>query len=156
METKTDPFKSAARRWRPLAAVWLGLASLVVQAQTVVFPDPNMQLAVQHELDAMGVTSVPVTEAKMLLLTNLPAANSDITNTKGLEYASDLEVLFLNGNPIADFSGITNLTTLTTLDIGQTPVTNIDFLSNLTNIQSISLFGNGRSAILRRFWRCPN
>src|SRR5665213_1720519 len=105
MKTKTAALCQKNARFMTLfCALWIGVGSRAVEAQTVTFADANLQLAVER---ALGLTSGPVTKAQMLQLTNLPAANDDIQSTAGLETASNLTSLFLNGNPIGNYSGIT-------------------------------------------------
>lgn len=142
-------------------AFWLLSGVPAVQAQPVTFPDTQLQAAVVQQLQAQGVYSgLPVTQAQMLLLTNLPAANFGIQDTAGLQFATNLTALFLNGNPITSYDGITNLTLLTNLDIGLdngvNPVTNVNFLANLTNLQGISLYGDSGVSNFAPFLQMPN
>ena len=128
-----------------LPALWLLSGIPAVQAQPVAFTDPQMKSAVVQQLQAQGVFSgLPVTQAQMLLLTNLPAANFGIQDTAGLQYASNLTALFLNGNPVTNYDGITNLTLLTELDINNvTPsLTNMAFVSGMWRLQHLEISGN--------------
>ena len=123
----------------------------------VNFSDSNLQSAV---LSALGKTNGPLTTVDMLGLTNL-TAGSAVTNLSGLEYAINMESLFLySGNPaglsplsgllhlrslsveggyIANLTGLSSLTALTNLDLYSSPFTNASGLAALTNLMFLDL-----------------
>jgi len=101
------------------AALWLGVHA--GGAQTVHFPDPNLEAAITNNLYPLPA---PYTPAQLQALTNLYAGDYNIRDTTGLEYATNLAYLVLNGDPVTNFSGITSLTNLTELDLWYSSLTN--------------------------------
>jgi len=73
----------------------------------VHFHDPNLKAAVEAQL---GVTNP--TAADMLLLTGLYADNKGICDLTVLEYATNLDKLWLDANKISDISPLAGLTNL--------------------------------------------
>ena len=76
-------------------------------AQTVDIPDPNLRDAVRDALNLPG--DAPITQADMRRLTKLEPRFREIggiTDLSGLEFATNLQHLDLNTNPIWDFTPI--------------------------------------------------
>ena len=66
---------------------------LTATAQVVSIPDPNLRAAIEEALGkASGAT---ITTADMAKLTKLEAANSNISDLTGLEFATNLKSLWL-------------------------------------------------------------
>ncbi len=84
-----------------------------VRAQFVNFPDPNLEEAITNNLYPLPA---PYTPAQLQALTNLYAGDYNIQDTEGLEYASNLTYVALNGDPVTNFAGIAGLTNLTEID----------------------------------------
>lgn len=89
-----------------ILALVLGMVSSA-SADEVVFNDPNLKAAVEAQL---GVTNP--TAADMLLLTGLYADNKGICDLTVLEYATNLDKLWLDANKISDISPLAGLTNL--------------------------------------------
>ena len=117
-------------------------------------PDATLRQAVLTTLDLPA--GVPLTKDKMLLLESLDSVNhldtnASIVDITGLEYAKNLRYLNLGGNNnhIQDLRPLSNLTHLTGLHIWHTtlkgPVTDLDLhpLTNLVQLEVLSLEGNG-------------
>lgn len=69
----------------------------------------------------------------------------DISSLQGLEFAKNLQALSLKGSKITDFSSLYGLSDLEELGLGNQGLTNIDFLSNMSQIQKLSFVSNGIS-----------
>ncbi len=107
-------------------------------------PDPALRAAVRGELGLLP--GVPMTKEKMLKLDYLNAHNKGIYNITGLEFATNLNVLHLSMNPITDLQPLANLTELESLHIWKispsTPDLDIRPLANLSNLEVLSLEQN--------------
>lgn len=113
---------------------------LVARAQdTVIFADPNLETAVRSTL---GVPSGPISPTHMLALTELNATTQNISSLSGLEYATNLTMLFLGSNRISDLTPIAGLTGLTTLNVGYNSIADITPLQGLTNLVALILSAN--------------
>ena len=120
-------------------------------------PDAALQVVVREALEELGLpASAPFTKEKMLQLTSLKANHRGIVDITGLEFAANLEELYLGGrNRITDLSPLANLKNLTHLHLwhrrveGMLPVTNLDIspLSGLINLEFLVLERNGISDI---------
>ena len=84
------------------------------------------------------------TPSNMLDLTFLPAGCKRFDSIKGLEYATNLEELFLNGTTITDndISCLSNLVKLEKLYLSNVNVTDFSFLAKLRNLETLSLGNN--------------
>ena len=127
------------RRWtmrtqeilRPLvlmAALTLGLPQRTFAEDPVRFGDLNLKAAVEAEL---GKTNPTPTD--MLALTTLNAYRRGVTDLKGLEYATNLTRVQLEGNQVSDLSPLFGLIQLTSLDLWGNRVSDASSLSGLTN-----------------------
>ena len=75
---------------------------LTATSQAVDIPDPNLRAAIES---ALGIApGGAITAGQMATLTYLDAANSNISNLTGLEYATNLATLSLSGNAISHIS----------------------------------------------------
>ena len=110
----------------------------------VFFPDENLELAVRYELgQPLGFVSTDDMER----ITTLTAANSGISDLRGLEFATNLQNLYLaNDAPTSDgiinLDPVAGLTNLLVLDLRNNRVTNVAPLSGLFNLDQLFLAGN--------------
>ena len=124
---------------------------LTATAQVVDIPDPNLRAAVEK---ALGVTSgTPITADEMATLTHLEARNANISNLTGLEHATNLKSLWLDGeevvtgtwrnsNSVSDLLPLAGLTRLEKLELWKNSVSDISALAGLTNLKHLGLLGN--------------
>ncbi|NIN53708.1 MAG: hypothetical protein GTO23_11255, partial [Nitrososphaeria archaeon] len=70
------------------------------EAETITFPDENLESAVRNTLDKPAGEEITVAELDKL--TTLYVENSGITNLSGLDYCTNLTELGLSGNQISD------------------------------------------------------
>ena len=134
-------------------------------AQNVDFPDPNLAAAVRG---ALGLdATAPIPQTNLDTLANLFAGNAGITDLTGLESATgltnvtlngnqisdisplaDLTLLWnlvLNGNQISDISPLARLTVLFELNLNENPISDFEPLAGLTALTSLNLLGTGFS-----------
>ena len=104
----------------------------------IEIPDPNLERAIRETL---GLPShLPVTQQVMLQLYGLSAADAQIENLTGLEYAHNLEDLAIPNNPIKDFTPIASLRRLEYLNLSVIPLEDLTFLKDLTQLRQLHLF----------------
>ena len=103
-------------------------------------PDVNLRAAIAT---ALGKSSdAPITEVEMETLTNLQAEDAGISDLTGLESATNLHRLHLDGNKLTDISALAGLTNLRRLNLNDNKLTDISALAGLTNLIALYLDGN--------------
>ena len=121
----------------------LMMLSVAAYAQTVDIPDPNLRHAVRDALNLPG--DAPITQADMRRLTKLEPRFREIggiTDLSGLEFATNLQHLDLNTNPILDFTPLANLFQLHTLWASRCDIADITTLANVTRLKTLDLTHN--------------
>ena len=135
----------------------------VIPGRLVDIPDPNLRTLLEETL----VTRT-IRPDVMATLTTLKAGNRDISDLTGLEFAINLEELWINDNPItditplagcinliglgawdtslSDLSPLASLTKLKWLEFGS-HITDISALAKLTNLRKLILYGGDISDI---------
>ncbi|MDE0015959.1 MAG: leucine-rich repeat domain-containing protein, partial [Candidatus Poribacteria bacterium] len=118
----------------------IDVTSIIPPPQTISIPDPQLAAAVQREIGN-------ITTHAILNLQRLDASNSGITDLTGIEYASNLMELYLQGNvntnTVLDLQPLSGLTNLNRLDLSDNNITDISALSALKNLTShLALSGN--------------
>ena len=103
-------------------------------------PDANLRQVVREVLGLADGTLF--TQQNMKRLTGLEAGDRQITDLTGLEYATNLEGLWVFSNSISDLSALAALTELRMLDLGGCQVSNLQPLANLTQLESLRLHWN--------------
>ena len=98
-------------------------------------------------LQALNLSSGPVTQSQMLTLTNLSAGGLGIVDTTGLGYAHHLAVLALNDNPVTNFSGFVGLTNLVELYFNNASLVSLSFMTNVPKLQLANFAGNSISNV---------
>ena len=142
MKATHRTFPIAARsRLRFIAVISLsllpGTLSIVSAENPVHFADAHLKAAVETHL---GVTDPTPTE--MLALTTLIASDRGIIDPNGLQYATNLHILWLYHNQISDLSALSGLTNLQTLWLYDNYISDLTALSGLTNLQTLRLSTN--------------
>ena len=125
-------------------SLWL-LAPAVVSAQVVEIPDPNLHAALAEALNKAPGDAI--TRAEMETLVQLRASNREITDLRGIEFAINLDWLFLGGNSISDISPVASLTNLESLDLWGNSISDISPVASLTNLTGLNLDHNSISDI---------
>ena len=107
-------------------------------------PDPVLRAAIRGELGILP--DVPLTKEKLPMLHYLDADRKGVRNITGLAFATNLRELHLSENPITNLRPLANLTQLESLDLwGLSPdAPNLDLrpLAGLINLEELSLGKN--------------
>ena len=104
--------------------------------EAIDIPDAALQQVVRDEL---GIPSGDINCLDMALLTAISAEDAGIASLEGLQYAANLEDVFLHGNDVTDVSPLAGLTKLWHLNLNLNEVTNVGPLENLTNLLELEL-----------------
>ena len=111
----------------------------------VNIPDPNLEQAIRDQLNRERPTlplDAPITQQDMLRLTWLDGRGKNITDLTGLEYATNLDYLYLGGNAIQNLESLAGLTKLVHLDLYENRIQDITPLANLINLEVLFIHGN--------------
>ncbi|MBN1507440.1 MAG: hypothetical protein JW955_11370 [Sedimentisphaerales bacterium] len=124
------------KRTMMLVAVLLATATQPLRAEDpVYFTDPDLKHAVEVRL---GVTNP--TPTQMLSLTKLEVGG--IGSLTGLQYATNLEILYAVLGTISDISPLAGLTELHTLVLEANRITDVSALSGLKNLHVLDILLN--------------
>ncbi|HQD76934.1 MAG TPA: leucine-rich repeat domain-containing protein [Bacillota bacterium] len=110
----------------------------------ITFNDAGLEAVVRNELNK---PTGDITDVDMAGLEMLFATQSGITDLTGLEYAVNLQTLYLYGNQISDISALASLTELRYLYLYNNEFSDISVLAGLTNLRDLYLNGNQISDI---------
>ncbi|KUK94200.1 MAG: Internalin-A [Thermotogales bacterium 46_20] len=117
-----------------------GCPMLQRQAERSSFiADTNLEDAIRKEL---GIRWGRIEPEDLARLTELYASWINISDISGLEYAVNLEILFMRGNRITDISALEGLTKLEILFLHNNRIVDISPLENLTSLRKVDLWGN--------------
>ena len=122
-----------------LTLVLTALAQLTappVQAE-VSIPDAELAAVIRETLGLPA--GAAITADAMRKLTELSASDRGIANLTGLQHATELKRLVLDGTAVSDISPLAGLTNLTGLYLYQTAVSDISPLAGLTNLERLTL-----------------
>ena len=112
----------------------------------VEVPDSNLRLLIRETLSLPQ--TVPLTQGQTQRLTTLDAGGDrGITDLTGLEYATNLQFLWLYHNPIVDIIPLAHLTRLEGLHLWGCRIVDLRPLRNLKNLRWIVLGNNQISDI---------
>ena len=103
-------------------------------------PDPQFKVALCRAVCGTNCSSTD--DLEFYGLTNLWAASYGISNLSGLEMATNLTELHLEGNAIADLRPLKGLYKLTRLNLARNAIANLSPLGGLTNLTWLDLSGN--------------
>jgi len=113
-------------------------------SQAVTFADPNLEAAIRAALNKPTGT---ITQADMSTITYLNISSLGITNLSGLQYCTNLKVLYMWNNSVSDLSPLAGLTNLTDLYAMENSITSVAPLVNLINLRNLDLDDNNISDI---------
>ena len=131
--------KNLRHRMGFLALIGCVALSLPGCPRLVFFPDEALELAVRAAINKpLGF----VTEADLVGLVELQAAETNIYSLEGLQYCPSLLVLNLRGNRVRSISPLANLTNLVWLHLGDNDLTDITALSGLLFLEELNLSGD--------------
>ena len=125
---------------------------LTATAQTVDIPDPHLRAAIERSLGKASGDAI--TAADMATLIDFDAPNANITDLTGLEHATNLIRMNLDGelvravaglvnsNSISDLSPLAGLNKLAWLNLRSNSLSDISPLAGLTNLTRLDLRSN--------------
>ena len=106
----------------------------------VRIPDANLRAVIA---DSLGkARDDPITRAEMATLTELKAHEADISDLTGLQFAANLESLWLTYNGFSDVSPLCDLTHLKDLVLFGNSISDLSPLSGLTHLTALNLNDN--------------
>jgi Leucine-rich repeat (LRR) protein/protocatechuate 3,4-dioxygenase beta subunit len=100
----------------------------------VVFKDLNLENAIRSHINKPVGT---ITKEDMSSLTSLDVGYRNIQDLNGLEFAVNLESLYMEGNQVSDLTPLSKLTKLKSVWIGKNNITNLSPLGSLTNLTEL-------------------
>ena len=111
-----------------------------------LMPDQNLAAAVRAELGLDP--NEPIFEKHLRELKRLFAMHSGIKDLTGLEKATNLQMLYLDGNKIANITPLARLTQLKALGLKHNHIRDIAPLTKLTELNSLDLTNTGIDNII--------
>src|SRR5262249_13948777 len=111
----------------------------VLFPQVLLFPDPRLPGALSQ---AWKLPDGPITTVDLLGKSSLNLFGAGVSNLAGLEWATNLLVLRLDGNQISDLTPLTNMVHLAWLSASNNLIADISPLSHLPNLQYLDLSQN--------------
>ena len=105
----------------------------VLPGRLVDIPDPNLRALLEETLETRLIRPDVMATLKILR-----AKDRNISDLTGLEFAVNLEELWLANNPVSDLSPIANCTNLIIIDLWDVPVIDISPLANLTKLEELN------------------
>ena len=140
------PRSEVLRRYGYVFVVLIALMGCVhVALAQDWMPDANLRTKVRADLGLAD--NEELTQASMLNLTSLHAAQSNINNLTGLEFATNLTTLVALQNDITSLEPIKDLMTLTEIRIGNNDISDLQPLAGLTALTKLSLRRNNISDV---------
>ena len=115
-----------------------------VAGGAVSIPDPILRAEIEAALKKES--GDPISPAEMATVRGLQKTNSGISDLTGLDFATNLEVLYLAQNPVSDLSFLSELTKLEVLTISVTNG-NLSPLAGLVNLTFLGLHDTSISDI---------
>ena len=104
----------------------------VIPGRLIDIPDPNLRALLEETLETKTFRPDVMSTLKILR-----AKDRNISDLTGLEFAVNLEELWLADNPVSDLSPIANCTNLIIIDLWAVPVIDISPLANLTKLEEL-------------------
>ena len=117
----------------------------VIPGRHVLFPDLNLRAVVVEALRKSP--NAPITAEEMKSLTKLEADSRGIRDLTGLQFATNLDEVFLRYNQISDLSPIAGAIQLHWLAVDRNNLTDISPLKGLTNLTGLGIADNQISDI---------
>ena len=103
-------------------------------------PDENLRAALRGALGKQNDENITADEVGTLATLVVP--NRGIQDLTGIQAATGLRLLVLNGNSVTDFGPLRHLANLTRLELADNGITDLAGLGELSNLTDLVLFGN--------------
>ena len=114
-----------------------------IPGASVYIPDPNLRAFIEEKLGKTPNT--PITVEDMTRLHRIFPEEMGIRDLTGLEFATNLEWLKIQGNQISDISPIAGLPKLDLLDISGNEISDLSALAGLKNLRHVKVSHNNIS-----------
>ena len=112
-----------------------------IPGASVYIPDSNLRAVIEEALDK--TPGAPITVEEMATLNRLVAEYKGISDLTGLEFATNIRLLSLDGNKhVSDLAPIAGLRDLKILNIGKNSISDLSPLAGLTNLAVITITAN--------------
>lgn len=118
--------------------------SIKDDSSAVTFKDKNLENAVRKQI---GKQTGDLSQSDLNSVTKLVAVDQDIKDLSGIENLTNLNEIFLGGNPITNIDPLGKLTKLDNVNLTGCQINNISPLVSNTNIQFLFLSSNNISDI---------
>ena len=114
-----------------------------IPGASVYIPDLNLRAVIAENLGK--APNAPITVEEMATLERIFPENKGISDLTGLEFATNLEWLKIQGNQISDISPLKGLTKLDLLDISGNEIIDLSPLAGLKNLREVRISHNNIS-----------
>ena len=114
-----------------------------IPGASVYIPDVNLRAVITENLGK--APNAPITVEEMATLERIFPENKGISDLTGLEFATNLEWLKIQGNQISDISPLKGLTKLDLLDISGNEIIDLSPLAGLKNLREVRISHNNIS-----------
>ncbi len=116
----------------------VGLLGCPLNGSIVTFGDSQLELAVRSQIDKpFGF----LTTTDLIAMQVLDARNFGINRLDGLEVATNLQVVILSDNLIADLRALSNMPALQTVELENNPVVDLTPLQGALGLRQVGLCG---------------
>ncbi|MBY9078577.1 leucine-rich repeat domain-containing protein [Paenibacillus sp. HN-1] len=126
--------------------VVLGLVLVLLPATSIwaasLITDPVLAKAIRSELKLSAKKEIKAADLQKLETLYPQEGGAKISDLRGLEYAVNMENLFLLGNKIKDITPLSKLKKLTMLAIDDNQITDLSPLSGLSSLQQLIVDDN--------------
>lgn len=106
----------------------------------VYIPDGNLRAAIERILNKAPSDTITPTDMEKLSI--IVADNQEISDLRGLEFATNLQRIEFRNNAISDLSPLRNLTRLNNIKLRGNQITDISPLANLTRVDWLGIEQN--------------
>ena len=127
---------------RFLSVVVAALSACAFAQSPVHFEDIKLKTAVEDALWVYDPTPIDMQDLVKLISIQAEKQTLGIEDLTGLEYAINLQHLFIRLHMINDITPLASLTNLNNLNLSRNMISDISPLSQLTALQSLNLHGN--------------
>ena len=104
----------------------------VIPGRLIDIPDPNLRALLEETLETKTFRPDVMSTLKILR-----AKDRNISDLTGLEFAINLEELWISDNPVSDLSPLAGCTNLVSLVAWNTPISSLSPLANLTKLERL-------------------
>ncbi len=110
----------------------------------IAVADTTLHAGINRHLDKAPGAAVTASEMAELTALEMPAGpgGGRVVSLSGLEHATNLTSLDLNGHNVSDISALACLDSLTTVDLAGNDITDISALTGLSGLTTLGLAGN--------------